>query len=783
MPDPLIDRRLGRYQIHQEVGRGGMARVYRATDTLLQRPVALKLLAPHLSDDPEFAKRFEREAITAANLRHPGIITIFDVGQVDGFHYIAMEYIAGCTLHDIIANRGKLGLPLSVALLAPVADALHYAHTRGAIHRDVKPHNILIDMDGRVLLTDFGIALGPRASADRLTQAGSFMGTPEYLSPEQVQEQPLSGRCDQYALAVVAFETLTGRVPFQGATPQLIMAHAYTPPPRVTSLDPFLPPEIDAVLSQALAKDPATRYSTVVAFVETLRTVSNRHGLPPVGVSAVADLARPSGSSAGQDTIAISLAAASAPVAAPPRPPAQQPAFPIAEVFGRPDAAGGAAPRPAIAPSPTPQSAPQPTPPQAAQSPVASTVQPPQAAQRPSRRFTSRRLIRPWTPPPDTRQPSSAGPLSFVAPWVAVVVVLLIAVSGLFLYQGFRARAELPGHSGGLGAVFAGSPTSSPAEPTAVIVPEATSLPAATPVPPTAEPLTTAAPAVPVETQATVTPELQATVGIVVSGGGATIVFQAGAALNLLDARANTISQLSGNAQPDGPASISPDGTRILFDRLVDGRRQIFRYDRASGTTEQFVPGDDEAFHPSWSPDGSHVVYAALHDGNTDIYELDVGSGNIERLTDDPGEDDYPSYSGGGSEVVWERRRAEGWRIFSMNRDGERRIVEPVTGADDRYPRVSPDGNRLVFASSRARNDGSMDLYVMALDGGAPVLLTNARNGSVQGPQWSPDGQMLVFFGNPAGNDDIFTLPLSDPTRITPMTYTSENERWPAWGP
>ena len=112
MPDPLIGRALGRYQIHQEIGRGGMARVYRATDTLLQRPVALKMLAPHLSDDPEFAKRFEREAITAANLRHPAIITIFDVGEVDGLRYIAMEYIAGCTLHEVIANRGKLGLPL-----------------------------------------------------------------------------------------------------------------------------------------------------------------------------------------------------------------------------------------------------------------------------------------------------------------------------------------------------------------------------------------------------------------------------------------------------------------------------------------------------------------------------------------------------------------------------------------------------------------------------------------------------------------------------------------------
>jgi hypothetical protein len=374
--------------------------------------------------------------------------------------------------------------------------------------------------------------------------------------------------------------------------------------------------------------------------------------------------------------------------------------------------------------------------------------------------------------------------LGFVAPWVAVVVLLLIAMSGLFLYQGFRARAETPGHSGGLGPLFAGKPTAEPAALPAASVPEPTSLPSVTPAPPNAEPASTAAPVVAAqETQPDTTPEPAATVGIVVPGGGATIVYQAGAALNLFDARADTLSQLIGDAQPDGPAAISPDGTKVLFVRLSDGQRRIFQYDRITRSTEQFIPGDDEAFQPSWSPDGSHIVYAAMRDGNSDIFELDAATGTIARLTDDPAMDDYPSYSRGGSEVVWERRRAEGWRIFSMNRDGERRIVEPIAGADDRYPRVSPDGNRLVFASNRNRSDGSMDLYVVSLDGGAPVRLTNALNGSAQGPQWSPDGEMIVFFGNPAGNDDIFTLPVAEPLRIIPITNTPEEERWPAWGP
>ena len=175
----LIGRRLGRYELRAELGRGGMARVYSALDTLLQRQVAIKVLAAQLSLDEEFVRRFEREATTAANLRHPAIVTIYDVGEQDDLHYIAMELVSGRSLHAIIEERTTLGLGYAVSLLDPVARALDYAHAQGAVHRDIKPHNILIDHDGRVLITDFGIAQTADSDGDRLTRTGVFMGTPE----------------------------------------------------------------------------------------------------------------------------------------------------------------------------------------------------------------------------------------------------------------------------------------------------------------------------------------------------------------------------------------------------------------------------------------------------------------------------------------------------------------------------------------------------------------------------------------------------------------------------
>jgi len=248
----LIGKQLGRYTIQEEIGRGGMARVYRAQDTQLKRTVAIKVLLPQLAVDPEFAERFEREAVTAANLRHSNIVTIYDVGEQDGLRYIAMEYVRGHTLHAIIQERGALGLGYAITIVGPVAAALDYAHRQGAVHRDIKPQNIMIDVDGRVLLTDFGIAQAPEGGSgggERLTRTGIFMGTPEYISPEQASAQRVDGRSDLYSLGIATYEVITGNVPFSGATPQLIVAHAQTPPPPISTQDRDLPPELDQVMS------------------------------------------------------------------------------------------------------------------------------------------------------------------------------------------------------------------------------------------------------------------------------------------------------------------------------------------------------------------------------------------------------------------------------------------------------------------------------------------------------------------------------------------------------
>lgn len=298
-----------------------MARVYRALDTLLQRPVAIKVLAPQLSIDPEFSRRFEREAIMAANLRHPAIVTVYDVGEQDGLHYIAMEFIRGRTLHSVLTERGALGLGYAVSLLEPVARALDYAHSQGAVHRDVKPHNMMVDVEGRVLLTDFGIAQAPETeNTERLTRTGIFMGTPEYLSPEQAEARRVDGRSDLYSLGIVAYEIITGRVPFYGATPQLIVAHAQKEPPPPSSVISALPDELDNILTRALAKQPKARFPTGTALVEALRIVARRNGIPLATPAQIAELAIASpqalahtgttGSGVGADSFAITNDAA-----------------------------------------------------------------------------------------------------------------------------------------------------------------------------------------------------------------------------------------------------------------------------------------------------------------------------------------------------------------------------------------------------------------------------------------------------------------------------------------
>jgi eukaryotic-like serine/threonine-protein kinase len=270
----LLGRTIGRFEILSELGRGGMAVVYRARQADLDRTVALKVLPPELSLDQGYIARFRQEARSAAALEHPHIVPIYEVGTAEGYQYIAMKYIAGDTLKDVVQARGALSLQVCATILEQVADALDYAHSQGVIHRDIKPSNIMVGQNGWVYLTDFGLARGTVASG--LTMAGTVMGTPEYMSPEQAQGLATIGPpTDIYALGVVLYELLTGNMPFQADTPMgmLIARLQFAPrPPRDHRSD--LPEQVEDVIMRALARKPEMRYPTASALVQALKSAA-----------------------------------------------------------------------------------------------------------------------------------------------------------------------------------------------------------------------------------------------------------------------------------------------------------------------------------------------------------------------------------------------------------------------------------------------------------------------------------------------------------------------------
>jgi serine/threonine-protein kinase len=264
----LVD---GRYRIVSRLGSGGMADVYLAQDTLLGRQIALKLLHHRFASDQEFVERFRREASSAAGLSHPNVVGVFDRGEWDGTYYIAMEYLPGRSLKAVVREHGPLSPPDAIDITIQILLALRFAHRRGIIHRDIKPHNVILDEEGRAKVTDFGIA---RAGASDMTMTGSIMGTAQYLSPEQAQGHPVSESSDLYAAGVVLYELLTGKVPFEGESAVTIALKQVSVQPTPPShLNPEVPPALDGVVMRALAKDPSARFAGADELIAALQQV------------------------------------------------------------------------------------------------------------------------------------------------------------------------------------------------------------------------------------------------------------------------------------------------------------------------------------------------------------------------------------------------------------------------------------------------------------------------------------------------------------------------------
>ena len=267
--DALIGKTLGPYQIVERIGRGGMATVYKAYQPALDRKVAIKVLPAHLAEAPGFAQRFQREARAVARLEHPNILAVYDFGRQGDLSYLVMRYVEGGTLKDLLGKR--LPLERVAELVSEIADALDYAHERGVVHRDVKPSNVLLDPQGRALLTDFGVARIVEET-QQITGTGVGVGTPAYMSPEQGKGKPVDGRSDVYSLGVMLYEMLTGQVPYQAETPiAVVLKHINDPLPIPRQVNPAIPEAVERVVLKALAKEPEDRHQTAGEMAKALR--------------------------------------------------------------------------------------------------------------------------------------------------------------------------------------------------------------------------------------------------------------------------------------------------------------------------------------------------------------------------------------------------------------------------------------------------------------------------------------------------------------------------------
>ena len=262
----------GRYLLGRKLGSGGMADVWLAEDKELGRRVAVKILHERYASDEQFVERFRREATNAAGLSHPNIVSIYDRGEADGSYFIVMEYVEGRTLKELVVTRGPCPIPVAISYTRQVLAALRYAHRHAIIHRDIKPHNVIVDHEGRVKVADFGIA---RAGASQITEAGSIIGTAQYLSPEQARGAPVDESSDLYSTGVVLFELLTGTVAFTGETPvEIAMKHISQIPEAPSAKRPEIPHDLDLVVLRALAKEPADRYRSAQEMDRDLELVA-----------------------------------------------------------------------------------------------------------------------------------------------------------------------------------------------------------------------------------------------------------------------------------------------------------------------------------------------------------------------------------------------------------------------------------------------------------------------------------------------------------------------------
>ncbi|HEY80904.1 MAG TPA: protein kinase [Caldilineae bacterium] len=671
----------GLYRIEREIGRGGMAIVYLAYHQWLDRPVALKVLRPELQQDEDLVARFLVEARSAARLEHPNIVAVHDAGMVDGVHYLAMEYVEGETLADVLARvNGPLPEDFIISVATQVASALDYAHRRGVVHRDVKPSNILVQSNGKVRLTDFGIAhaVGLRTPE----QKAAVLGTPEYMSPEQAMGRPVDGRSDVYSLGVAVYHMLTGRPPFTGETHRdILYAHVHTPPPDPRSLNPHLPPEATRVMNRAMAKNPDDRYPIAGAFAQALRRALRPLRSEPVVVAKKTPMWLYALIGVLLGLAALSLtgwllvrsnALSLPPTARPPASPSStQPSALESPTPAQPPVAALPTATPTLTPTATETSTPTPT----------------------------------VTPTPtSTPTPNSPPRIAYVSDRTGVPQIYLIHSDGTHDVQlTFEGRNEHPfWSSDGAFIYFISDRGQGPAlwsmRADGSEQQEVLRVPGST--------------------------------GYALSPNGEHVTFlQPGPeGVQLF------LDGLLWAAFPGQRLAYqwSPDSQHVVVE--IDYAKTIGVLNIASSEVKRITDPAYASWNPAWSPDGQFVVFASTRDGNAGLYASSIISGDPIRLTPLDLWSQAPSWSPDGSLISHITGEDGGqWGLYAVDAAGANRyrLFSPVF---PEAPAVwSSDSQQLAFIIQ----DGDDELAVVRRDGSGFLRLTNnhARDWD---PAWEP---------------------------------------------
>ncbi len=689
------------YEIQEKLGEGGMGVVYKARDSRLKRFVALKVLPPEKVADHERRQRFVREARAASALNHPNIVTVYDIDQADGVDFIAMEYVEGKTLDDLVGRKGlKLNDALKYAI--QIADALAKAHAAGIIHRDLKPSNVMVTEEDRVKVLDFGLAKLTEAAAvssedstptnQALTESGLIMGTVSYMSPEQAEGKKVDARSDIFTFGSVLYEMLTGRRPFRRGTPALTLAailHMEPPP-----LPAGMPHELGTVISRCLRKDPERRYQhmdDVKIALEELKEDADSRTLAPA--SPPPRRAWPVGT-----VVAVTVFLAAAATATwhflrrdpPPQPPMR--VIPLTSYPGNEE-------HPSF-------------------SPDGKQVAFSWNGEKQDNFDIYVKLVSGGPPLRLTTHPNADRAPAWSPDGSQIAFIRERTVYSIPPLGGPERRlAEM-----GWGAAAVAWST------------EGKSL----------------------------------AVAGRESGSGSQSLY-----LVSLDTRERQRITLpeGGEIIADNTPAFSPDGSALVFRRAYSMLHVLFALPLSPGAVGDIRSSDPRRLFASegtiegvtWTPDGQEIVFSSDHLGRRSLWQIPAKASPGAEPQRVPGTEDalFPVVSLSKSARMAYQRTVSDWNIWSMDAAGRPGPPKAIINSTwyDGNPQFSPDGNRIVFASSRS---GSPEVWVSASDGSNPIQLTFFGGPSVSCPRWSPDGLRIVFNAQAEGNMDIYVTNVED---------------------